>query len=289
MDIATIAIVQRDKMTEKIKSGSRRVVKSALPDVQKKEDDRNVKIQKVGVNNVYIPSFVKTMQGAMQPVTVRLEMAVELPPTQKGAHMSRFVELAHSELMSSVSMRQLDFVVKQLVNSMKDIRVQDCHISAEFFYMVAGKTPETGKFDMVPVEVTFEKSLHKTKMKVKTLVQSLCPCSKEISKYGAHNQRASVEIEVDCIGWVWIEDLVALAREAASAPTYSLLKRPDEKVVTEQAYDNPAFVEDIVRDITMDLKHFQEKKVIGKFYVKVTSYESIHPHNAFAEMEVDVK
>lgn len=259
-----------------------------LPDIQKTVDQRDVAINHVGVSNLRHPISVKTQADGPQQTIATLTMAVGLPAEVKGTHMSRFIE-ALSEYDQSLSSETLPLLVHEI---QERLHAQEAKIEVEFPYFLERSAPVTGRTALMDYtcRLVAESQGDETEVTVGITVPvaSLCPCSKEISEYGAHNQRGDVEITLrtvrddhDGAPMVWFEELVAYAEESASAPLYPLLKRPDERYVTMQAYDNPAFVEDIVRNVAVRLR---DDERIAWFKVRVTNYESIHNHNAFAEV-----
>jgi len=260
-----------------------------MPDVQGSADLRNVPIDRVGVKNIRYPITLKCpATGGVQHTVARVNMYVGLPHYQKGTHMSRFLEVLnkHHEHLRSDQIMDVCRDMKQRLEA------HDAHLELTFPYFIHKKAPVTKSEGMIDIEVTFEatsngnEELDTFVMGIKVPATSLCPCSKEISAYGAHNQRCEMEVRVRFQPgkYMWIEELFDLVEACASAPVYAVLKRPDEKFVTEQAFDNPKFVEDIVRDLALALN--TEKRIA---WYKVTSenFESIHNHNAYASIERD--
>ena len=208
------------------------------------------------------PVILKDKEQGEQHSVATISLAVDLPHEIRGTHMSRFVECMQT--VGAISPTGLEEVLDKLK---EHLQAEKAFIQMEFPYFIYKTSPVTGQRAPMMAEVP---------------VQTLCPCSKEISDYGAHNQRALARIEIEADGLVWIEELAEMADAGASAPVYSLLKRPDEKFVTEKAYDNPRFVEDAVREIALRL---EADKRIKWYEVTVESIESIHNHNAFACVE----
>src|SRR6266849_5594360 len=231
----------------------------AIPDVQGSEDRRKLAIDQVGIKAIRHPVRVAERSGEVQHTIATFNMYVGLPHQFKGTHMSRFVEI---------------------------LKAQSGHIEMTFPYFVNKAAPISKVKSLMDYEVTFVGEIDKGekcfKMKVVVPVTSLCPCSKRISDYGAHNQRSHVTITARTRGFVWIEELVDYAEKHASSELYGLLKRPDEKFVTERAYDNPKFVEDMVRDIATELNR---DKRIEWYRVESENFESIHNHSAYALIE----
>lgn len=263
--------------------------KKALPDIQSTGDKRNVAINKVGVTDVRYPISLRTPgegQGnTFQHTVASINMFVSLPHNEKGTHMSRFVEVLneyHSELCS-------DSLV-EFANAMRErLKAQDAHLEVSFPYFIDKKAPVTGQVGKLDIDVTFEiaaGTVDDFVMSLKIPATSLCPCSKEISEYGAHNQRCEMTVKVRVVEGqqFWIEELFAMIEQCASTQVFSVLKRPDEKWVTERAYENPKFVEDIVRDMAVALR---DDHRVAWFQCFSENFESIHNHNAYAFVECD--
>ncbi|MBI1336823.1 MAG: GTP cyclohydrolase I FolE2 [Phycisphaera sp.] len=260
-----------------------------MPDVQASIDTRNQAIDKVGVKNITYPITLQCpATGGVQHTVAQVNMYVGLPHYQKGTHMSRFLEVLnkhHTELRSNMIM--------EVCHDMRErLEAEDAHLELTFPYFIHKKAPVTGSPGMLDIVVTFEASASaKPKsndfvMSIKVPATSLCPCSKEISAYGAHNQRCEMEVKVRFAPgkFMWIEDLFAVVERCASTQVFAVLKRPDEKWVTEAAYDNPKFVEDIVRDLASALD--AEDRIVW-YQVMSENFESIHNHNAYAFIEKD--
>jgi GTP cyclohydrolase I len=255
-----------------------------IADVQGSADTRRIAIDKVGIKDIRHPVRVKDRGGVEQHTVATFNMYVYLPHNFKGTHMSRFVQVLNSQE------RELS------VDSFKDmLKEMSCrlesaagHIEMRFPFFVNKRAPVSGVESLLDYEVTFigevrdgEPSLA---IKVLVPVTSLCPCSKEISAYGAHNQRSHVTVQVRTQGFIWIEEIIELVEREASAELYGLLKRPDEKFVTERAYNNPKFVEDMVRDVATRLN---DDARITAYVVEAENFESIHNHSAYALIERD--
>ncbi len=259
---------------------------AAMPDVQASTDTRKIAIDKVGVRHITYPITLHCpATGGVQHTVARVNMYVGLPHHQKGTHMSRFLEVLnkhHDELRSDQIM--------DVCRDMKErLEAEDAHLELRFPYFIHKKAPITGAPGMLDIEVTFIASSNERDefiMGLKVPAQSLCPCSKQISDYGAHNQRCEIEVKVRFAEgqFMWIEELFEIVEQAASAPVFAVLKRPDEKWVTEAAYDNPKFVEDIVRDLAVALN--REDRIVW-YQVNSENFESIHNHNAYAMIERD--
>jgi GTP cyclohydrolase IB len=259
-------------------------------DVQNRLDERGVAIDQVGICDVKFPIHVPNRSHRKQSTVAHFAMSVALPEHLKGTHMSRFVEILN-EHSDEMSMRTLPPLLKKLRHNLK---AESARIEVRFPYFIERVAPASGKTALMDYECGFvgESKGNESDfiVKVSVPVTTLCPCSKEISDYGAHNQRGLIDLSVrsvaDCESGertlVWIEELVQIAEESASAPVYPLLKRADERHVTMQAYDNPVFVEDMVRNVSVRL---QQDSRISWFKVHVVNLESIHNHSAFACLE----
>ncbi|MGE5627001.1 MAG: GTP cyclohydrolase FolE2 [Solirubrobacterales bacterium] len=251
-----------------------------MNDVQGEKDERKVALKKVGIKDLKWPIKVMDKNEGFQNTVGNLELSVDLPSDVRGTHMSRFIEMANS--MESLNPKSLESLLTNLKNRLK-ANTASCKI--KFDYFVRKASPITGIVSPYNVACTFEAELSDKfnfLMRVDVPVSTLCPCSKEISEFGAHNQRATISMEIIMNKLIWIEDIVKVAEESASSPIYSLLKREDEKFVTEQAYLNPRFVEDAVREVSLRLDALQG---VTWYSIHVESIESIHNHNAFAYTE----
>jgi len=255
-----------------------------IADVQNSLDTRRIPIDKVGIKDIRHPIKVRDRTGGEQHTVAYFNMYVNLPHGFKGTHMSRFVEILnnHEYEISVESFRQM------LREMTERLEAEAGHIEMAFPYFVNKSAPVSGVKSLIDYGVTFVGEIRNGKpcmlIKVLVPVTSLCPCSKEISDYGAHNQRSHVTITVRTRGFVWIEDLIDLVEEQASCELYGLLKRPDEKYVTERAYDHPKFVEDMVRDVAAQLNKDER---IAAYVVESENFESIHNHSAYALIEKD--
>ncbi|MEM9559021.1 MAG: GTP cyclohydrolase FolE2 [Planctomycetota bacterium] len=258
--------------------------RETIPDVQASSDDRRVAIDRVGVKEVTYPMRLRTRAGGEQSTVATINMYVALPHTQKGTHMSRFLEVLnehHCEPLTPERIPEVTRAIKQRLEA------EEAHFEARFTYFIEKPAPVTGMKGLMDYEVAFEctsNSHDDFLLSVAAPATSLCPCSKEISAYGAHNQRCRIEASVRPEGRLWIEDLAEMLERAASCPVYSVLKRPDEKYVTEAAYDNPKFVEDIIRDLAMIL---EGEDRIASYNISSENFESIHSHNAYAQIRRD--
>ncbi len=255
---------------------------TSVSDVQASQDLRQIPINKVGIKDIRHPVRVADRAAGEQNTVAEFNMYVNLPHNFKGTHMSRFVEIlnGHEKAISVQSFRDMLFEVSDLLEA------QESHIEMRFPYFVEKAAPVSGVKSLMDYQVTFEgqvkdgKAAHRTKVQVP--VTSLCPCSKKISEYGAHNQRSHVTIAVETTEFMWIEEIIEVAEGLASSQLYGVLKRPDEKFVTEHAYDHPKFVEDLARDVALTLS--QDPRVT-RFVVEVENFESIHNHSAYALIE----
>ncbi len=254
---------------------------AGLADVQASADERNVKIDKVGVKDIRYPIIVKDRAKQAQHTVGRVEMYVDLPHHFKGTHMSRFLEVLN-EYDGVISVDRLP----ELLDSVRErLDAETAHFVVSFPYFMRKEAPVTGASGMMEYECGFEARSGAENDFVLTVgvpVTTLCPCSKEISDQGAHNQRSMVKVRVRFNGELWIEELVETIERSASCDLYPILKREDEKFVTEKAYENPRFVEDLVREVALRLR---KDARISWFQVQVENFESIHAHNAFAFIE----
>ena len=256
---------------------------SELADTQNQKDDRNLAIDRVGVKALRYPMSIKDKDGSIQNTVATLALAVDLPKEFKGTHMSRFVEA----LNANQEPLEVSTIVSLPQTLLERLPSQRAHVNLRFPFFRSKPAPVTGKAGLLDYEVEFDVETTRDNKTDLTLtvyvpVTTLCPCSKAISQYGAHNQRGTVTLAVKMKSPVWIEDLIELVETSASAQLYSLLKREDEKFVTEQAYENPVFVEDLVRNVASKVHAHSE---ITSFRVEAENYESIHNHNAYAVIE----
>jgi len=251
-------------------------------DIQSLKDHRRVEINKVGVKNIQYPITVLDKRNKIQHTVGKLNMYVNLPHHFKGTHMSRFIEILN-EYRGTINIKALS----RILDKMKEkLAAESAYMEVEFPYFIEKRAPISGAKSLMGYTCQFLASLtngrHSLVVGVTVPVTTLCPCSKEISKKGAHNQRSLVSVKVTFRKFFWLEDLIRLVENSASAPLFSLLKRSDEKFLTEKAYGNPMFVEDVVRNIALRL-HAQPN--ITWFSVESENLESIHNHNAYACVE----
>jgi GTP cyclohydrolase I len=254
-----------------------------LVDVQASRDERGVAIDRVGIKGLRLPVNVLSRDQTQQSCVATVNMYVNLPPQVRGTHMSRFVELLREPAGPLTAHRavQLCHAAREQLDATRS------YLELDFEYFVHKQAPLSGSPGPVNyrVGVTASSGLSDDLvLSVRAPATSLCPCSKRISQYGAHSQRCEIEARVRFAGELWIEDLIELIEASASCPLYSVLKRPDEKRVTERAYENPKFVEDIVRDLALAL---QADDRVSWFSVSSENFESIHNHNAYAQIERD--
>lgn len=253
-----------------------------LKDTQNEPDHRQIAIDRVGVKDLRFPVCVRDKANKEQHTVATVSLAVDLPHEYKGTHMSRFVEVlnSHGPEIDVRTMYRLPLELLERLNAKRS------HIEFTFPYFMLKKAPETKREGMVDYGVTFELDSQDGNMDfiltVRVPVTTLCPCSKAISARGAHNQRGIVTYAVRFAEPIWIEDLIRLVEKSASCELYSLLKRPDEKAVTERAYDNPVFVEDLVRNVAA---RSDQQPNITWYRVEAENFESIHNHNAYAVIE----
>ncbi|HEX3061315.1 MAG TPA: GTP cyclohydrolase FolE2 [Usitatibacter sp.] len=258
---------------------NQRDAKFPIPDVQSSPDTRHLAIDSVGVKSIRHPARIRERSGGTQNTVAVFNMYVGLPHHFKGTHMSRFVEIlnAHEREISPDTFR---LMLREMVAKLE--AGSGC-IEMSFPYFVAKRAPVSGVASLMDYEVTFVGEIvdgrESFTLKVQVPVTSLCPCSKGISERGAHNQRSHVTIAAKIKTFVWIEEMIDIAEDEASCQLYGLLKRPDEKFVTENAYDNPKFVEDMVRDVAARLN---ADKRIESYVVESENFESIHNHSAYA-------
>ncbi len=252
---------------------------TTLPDIQNGTDHRGVGIDEAGIKGVRYPVCVKDRSRTKQHTVATCNMYVYLPHNLKGTHMSRFMEVLN-ENEYELTVRSFRNMVFEMTNRLKS---QAGLIEMSFPYFIMKVAPISSAKSLMDYKVTFLGKVKENKysltIKVVVPVTSLCPCSKEISEHGAHNQRSVMTITTTLRNFVWIEDLIDIAEQEASCDLYGVLKRPDEKFVTETAYDNPKFVEDLARDIAIRLNKDDR---IAEYTVEAENFESIHNHSAFA-------
>ena len=256
---------------------------AVVEDVQSRADTRQLPINKVGIKDITHPVKLRDRSSGEQHTVATFNMYVNLPHDFRGTHMSRFVEILHGEREISVEnfRRMLEEMTRRL-------EAESGHIEMTFPFFVMKKAPVSGVESLMDYRATLigeqRGGLAEMWVRVVVPVTSLCPCSKRISERGAHNQRSHVTIAAKLREHLWIEELIDIAESEASCEVFGILKRPDEKYVTEKAYDNPKFVEDLVRDIAMRLN---AEPRIAAYTVEAENFESIHNHSAYALIERD--
>jgi GTP cyclohydrolase IB len=259
-----------------------------MEDVQSRGDDRGIPIQRAGVRDLRYPITVLDRREGKQQTVAVVTASASVPATEKGTHMSRFIEVLNDHVG--------ELTINTIPSVLRDMRdrlgAEQADLEVRFTYFLARSAPATGATGLMDYDCWFRGSEDRTGdsfvLGVRTPVTSLCPCSKEISDYGAHNQRGFITIEVESSrdedgqpALIWIEELIEWAEQAGSCPVYPVLKRPDERHVTMQAYDNPVFVEDMVRSVAVRLEGDPR---VAWFRVEAHNQESIHNHDAFAEV-----
>ncbi|MBQ1948894.1 MAG: GTP cyclohydrolase I FolE2 [Treponema sp.] len=254
-------------------------------DIQNEQDTRKVPLQKVGVKGVKYPVTVLDKENKTQSTTATVNLFVNLPHHFKGTHMSRFIEIFHKH--------HKDISMHHFLDMLEEIRgkldAQEAFGEMQFPFFMEKAAPVSGEKAIMSYTCTYEGKVCQDEkqffISVEVPVTTVCPCSKAISEFGAHNQRGTVRVKLLYSGFFWIEDLISMIESCASNGLYSLLKRKDEKYVTEHAYENPRFVEDVVREVYLGLKNFDIEKPFKWFSVECENEESIHNHNAYAYTE----
>lgn len=254
----------------------------ALKDTQSEPDHRKIAIDRVGVKALRYPIQIRDKARELQHTIATASLTVDLPHHFKGTHMSRFVEVLN-EFGPELHVDNIHTILRELT---KKLHSECAHVDFEFPFFLAKKAPVSGAVGMMDYNARFSATLEKDAVdfvvEVKTPVTTLCPCSKAISIHGAHNQRGEVTFAIRFKRPMWIEDMIRLVEDSASSELYSLLKRPDEKAVTERAYENPVFVEDLVRNIAARAN--RDSNIVW-YRVEAENFESIHNHNAYACIE----
>lgn len=251
-----------------------------MKDIQNQRDERNIPLQLVGIKKLVLPIFVENKKNQPVRVSATVNCYTDLSSHQRGTHMSRPAEILHTHIAAPLTFVQRQKIANRIKQS---LHANFALLDITFTYHIKKPSPISKMESYMSYDCKIQtiandiKSSQQTTVRVPVLL--LCPCSKAISKHNAHNQRAIISIEVKTINTVFLEDLIKIAEESASSPVYSILKRPDEKYVTEHSYDHPKFVEDTVRDITLKLRKL---KNVTAFTVECESQESIHGHNAYA-------
>lgn len=259
-------------------------ITSEIPDIQATPDTRHIPIDQVGIKDIRHPVVVRDRSGGEQHTVATFNMYVSLPHNFKGTHMSRFVEILNQHEYE-ISVESFKRMITEMTVALDAVAGE---IEMRFPYFVNKAAPVSGVRSLMDYDVTFIGEMKdgspSVQVRVVVPVTSLCPCSKKISDRGAHNQRSHVTVQVRTRDFVWIEELIDVVEKEASCELYGLLKRPDEKYVTERAYDNPRFVEDMVRDVAV---RFNADDRITSYVVESENFESIHNHSAYARLARD--
>jgi GTP cyclohydrolase I len=259
----------------------RKKYKEPIIDIQNQKDNRNIEINKVGVKSIRYPITVLDKKNGTQHTIGTINMYVNLPHHFKGTHMSRFIEILN-RYRQGINIKNIVTIMTKIKES---LHAESAHMEIEFPYFIEKEAPVTRAKSLMEYTCKFWGSHNEKEdliVGVEVPVTTLCPCSKEISKKGAHNQRSIVTVKIRFKKIFWIEDLIKIVEDSASSEVYSILKRPDEKYVTERAYDNPMFVEDVVRNVA---KKLEKDSNITWFSVESENLESIHNHSAYAFVE----
>jgi GTP cyclohydrolase I len=255
---------------------------SPLHDKQSERDHRELPIDKVGVRGLRFPIQIRDKAHSLQNTVATIGLFVDLPKEFKGTHMSRFIEVlnAHGNVVHVENITDILYAMQKKLNAATS------HLEMEFPFFLEKNAPVSGMTSVMDYTARFDATATGKEidfvLTVKANVTTLCPCSKAISRHGAHNQRGEVTVRIRSTKAIWIEDLIAIIESSASSELYSLLKRQDEKAVTERAYENPVFVEDLVRNVALKLKAHRD---VTWYKVEAENYESIHNHNAYACIE----
>jgi GTP cyclohydrolase IB len=261
---------------------SRRAAQAIMHDKQSERDDRELPIDKVGVRGLRFPIQIRDKAHSVQNTIATIGMFVDLPKEFKGTHMSRFLEVlnAHGSMVHVENIPDILFAMQ------KKLKAATAHLEMEFPFFLVKQAPVSRMASVMDYTARFEAAACGREidfvLTVKATVTTLCPCSKAISAYGAHNQRGEVTVQLRSTKAIWIEDVIALIERSASSELFALLKRQDEKAVTERAYENPVFVEDMVRSVALKLNAHPD---VTWYKVEAENHESIHNHNAYACIE----
>jgi len=252
-------------------------------DVQNQPDSRNVEIEKVGVKNIRYPITVLDKIKGVQHTVANVNMYVNLPHRFKGTHMSRFIEILNM-YKGEIAIKNFAHILQKMK---KTLKAKSAHLEIEFPYFIEKQAPVTQARGLMEYICRFcgssnERGEDDFYVGIDVPITTVCPCSKEISDQGAHNQRGTVTVNIRFKKFIWIEDIIQLVEDSSSCDVYSILKRPDEKYVTEKAYENPMFVEDVVREVA---KKLSLDPNITWFSVESENFESIHNHSAYAYVE----
>lgn len=254
-----------------------------LVDIQSLRDSRNIPIDRVGVRNIRYPICVLDRTAGKQHTIGTLSLTVDLPHHFKGTHMSRFMTILN-EHRGEID---VDGIPRMLASLRERLDAENSHLDVTFPFFMTKRAPVTGEEGMMEYRCGFSATSGETEdfvMTVDALVTTLCPCSKEISERGAHNQRGEVSVKLRTSDMVWFEEVIELIEASSSCDLFPILKRPDEKFVTEKAYDRPRFVEDIVREVALALD--RDERILS-YEIEAENFESIHAHNAYAYLARD--
>ena len=255
-----------------------------MEDVQASLDTRQIPINRVGIKDLQHPITVINRDGSHSASIASFSMSVSLPHDQKGTHMSRFLQMLN-ESETEISAKSFH---KMLANMVERLEAEAGYIELQFPYFIEKTAPVSGVKSLMDYQVNLigqiENGHLASTLEVTIPVKSLCPCSKKISEYGAHNQRSHLTVGINCSSKLWLNELIKTVEAQASAELFAILKRPDEKFITERAYNNPKFVEDVVRDVAHE---FDNNDKISRYYIHAENFESIHNHSAFAIIEHD--
>ena len=255
-----------------------------IPDIQNSQDNRHIPIDKVGIKDIKHPIVVRDRSGGEQHTVANFSMYVSLPHNFKGTHMSRVVEILNNHEYE-ITVDSFKTMIREMTDNLD---AEAGHIKMTFPYFIHKAAPISGVKSLMDYEVSFIGEIKNDNpavlVRIVVPVTTLCPCSKNISDRGAHNQRSHITVCVRMRSFIWIEELIDIVEKVASCELYGLLKRPDEKYVTERAYDNPKFVEDIVRDVAIQLNPDER---IAAYTVESENFESIHNHSAYAMLSFD--
>jgi len=258
--------------------------KKQMEDVQSSLDTRQIPINRVGIKDLQHPIKIINKDGSSSNSIATFSMSVSLPHDQKGTHMSRFIQILN-ETETTISAKNFH---KMLNDMVQRLEADAGYIELQFPYFIEKTAPISGVKSLMDYQVNLIGQVEDghliSTVEVTIPVKSLCPCSKKISEYGAHNQRSHLTVGINCSSKLWLDELIKSVEAQASAELFAILKRPDEKHITEQAYNNPKFVEDVVRDVANE---FDNNDRIQRYYVHAENFESIHNHSAFAVIEHD--
>ncbi len=256
-----------------------------MRDVASERDDRGITIRRVGVRDIHLPVMIREKAGGYARVTGVLEASVELPHHERGTHMSRFVRILSGWSRRAVAMPEMEEMLREIS---AQFSAHAAHVTLAFTYFLPKSSPATGEPSQLDYDCRFVASMVGDqcdfRLGVEVPIITLCPCSREISEHGAHSQRALLRLQMRAKPgrFVWLEDLIPLLEAQGSEQIYPMLKRADEKLITERSYDNPKFVEDVVRDAVIALSGLDD---VAWFEVECESFESIHNHSAYARTQ----